>query len=143
MAQSIDSHALGVSRASERAYPELWKLRLVAGGIILFAAVVELFSVSWDIQWHTAVGRDRTLTMPHLFILGGIVVMGLTALAAVLTETVWTRRRPALAQGGTVFAGFFSSSLGAYLAGYGALDAAIAFPLDQYWHTLYGAACSV
>lgn len=138
MAQSIDSRTLGVSRVGEHAYSELWKLRLVSGEIILFAAVVELFSVSWDIQWHTAVGRDRTLTMPHLFILGGIVVMGLTALAAVLTETVWARRRPALAQGGTAFAGFFSSSLGAYLAGYGALDAAIAFPLDQYWHTLYG-----
>src|SRR5690348_1419401 len=138
MAQSINSRALESERASERAYPELWKVRLVLGGIILFAAVVELFSVSWDIQWHTAVGRDRTLTMPHLFILGGIVGVGLTALVAVLTETVWARRRPALAQGGTTFAGFFSSSPGAYLAGYGALAAAIAFPLDQYWHTLYG-----
>ena len=138
MAQSIDGYALDTSHVSERAYPGLWKLRLALGWTSLFANLVGLFAVSWDAQWHTAVGRDRTLTAPHLFILGSALVMGLAAVAAVLIETAWARRNPPVATYGTRFAGFFSSSLGAYLIGFGALDAAVSFPLDQYWHTLYG-----
>jgi hypothetical protein len=61
MAQSIESQQLSSSRASEPALPGLWKVRLALGWTILFAALVGLFAVSWDIQWHTAVGRDRTL----------------------------------------------------------------------------------
>jgi hypothetical protein len=138
MEQSIRVQALSGSPTQERSHLGLWRLRLALGGTILFAALVGLFAVSWDIQWHTAVGRDRTLTAPHLFILGSVTVMGMTALAAVLIETLWARRNPPVAKSGTRFAGFFSSSFGAYLVGYGALDAAIAFPIDQYWHTLYG-----
>lgn len=138
MAQSIDSYALDTSHVSARASAGLWKLRLALGWTILFAALVGLFALSWDIQWHTAVGRDRTLTAPHLFILGSATLMGLAALTAVLIETAWARRSAPVAQKGAMFAGFFSSSLGAYLVGYGALDAAIGFPIDQYWHTLYG-----
>jgi hypothetical protein len=102
-----------------------------------------LFATSWDIQWHTAVGRDRTLTAPHLFILGSITIMGIAALAAVLIETTWTRRNPSLAQYGITFANMFSGSLGTFLVGYGALTSAIAFPIDQYWHTLYGIDVSI
>ena len=137
MAQSIGGQALSGS------HPGLWKLRLALGGTSLFAALVGLFAISWDIQWHSAVGRDRTLTAPHLFILGSVTVMGLVALAAVLIETLWARRTPPVAKSGTTFAGFFSSSMGTYLVGYGALDSAIAFPIDQYWHTLYGIDVSI
>ncbi|HLI70803.1 MAG TPA: hypothetical protein VKV19_13675 [Ktedonobacteraceae bacterium] len=138
MAQSIGSRPLSTPRVGAYAYVGLWRLRLALGWVMLLATMVGLFAVSWDVQWHTAVGRDRTLTMPHLFILGSITVTGLVALAAVLIETIWARRDVSVAQEGTHFASMFSSSLGAYLVGYGALDAAIAFPLDQYWHTLYG-----
>lgn len=138
MAKSIESQTLNTSHLQERTYPEVWKLRLALGWTILFGALVGLFSLSWDIQWHTAVGRDRTLTPPHLFILGSVALMGLAAVTAVLIETLWARRSASIAQSGTPFAGFFSGSLGAYLVGYGALDTAIAFPIDQYWHTLYG-----
>ena len=138
MAQSIDSRALNTSQESERAAASLWKLRLLAGWTVLFASLVGLFAVIWDIQWHAAVGRDRTLTAPHLFILGSATLLGITALAAVLIETGWARRSALVAKSGTAFAGFFSSSVGAYLVGYGALATAIAFPIDQYWHTLYG-----
>ncbi|BCL77606.1 hypothetical protein ccbrp13_00710 [Ktedonobacteria bacterium brp13] len=69
MAHSIDSSALDVSRMKSPASTELWKLRLIFGWIILFAAVVGLLALSWDIQWHVTVGQDRTLTAPHLFIL--------------------------------------------------------------------------
>ncbi len=143
MAQSINGLVLSGLSTPERSYHELWRLRLALGWTILFAALVGLFALSWDIQWHTAVGRDRTLTAPHLFILGSIAVMGIVALVAVLIETVWARRNPSLAKSGTPFVGFFSSSLGAYLVGYGALASAIAFPIDQYWHTLYGIDVSI
>lgn len=143
MAQSIANHKLSISSASERVYPKIWKLRLALAWTILAASLGSLFAVSWDIQWHSAVGRDRTLTAPHLFILGSLVIAGLTALLAVLIETAWARRNTLVAQNGTRFAGVFSSSLGAYLVGYGALDSAIAFPLDQYWHTLYGIDVSI
>src|SRR5579884_4301085 len=144
MAQPIEAQALNNDTlAGERTYPALWKLRLVSGWIMLLTSLVGLFAVSWDIQWHIAVGRDRTLTAPHLFILGSITVTGLAALAAVLLETLWARRNASVAQESTTFAGIFSSSLGTYLVGYGALDAAIAFPLDQYWHTLYGIDVSI
>ena len=135
---SLGGRALATPLVNERAPAGLWKLRLFCGWTILLAALVGLFALSWDIQWHTAVGRDRTLTAPHLFILGSATLMGLTALVAVLLETRWARQSRAVAQNGTRFASFFSSSLGIYLVGYGALDAAIGFPIDQYWHTLYG-----
>jgi hypothetical protein len=138
MAHSIDGYALDTPHVNKHVSTGLWKLRLAFGCTILFAALVGLFALSWDIQWHIAVGRDRTLTAPHLFILGSAMLMGLAALASVLIETVWARHSIPVAKSGTTFAGFFSSSLGAYLVGYGALDAAIGFPIDQYWHTLYG-----
>ena len=143
MAQSIDGLVLGDLSTPERTSHELWRLRLILGWIVLFGALVGLFALSWDIQWHTAIGRDRTLTAPHLFILGSIAVMGLAALLAVLIETFWTRREPAPTQGSIPFAGLFRSSLGTYLVGYGALASAIAFPIDQYWHTLYGVDVSI
>lgn len=143
MARSINGLALSDLHTSDHSYQELWRLRLALGWVILFGALIDLFALSWDIQWHSTVGRDRTLTAPHLFILGGISVMGITALLAVLIETAWARRNPALTKRGTAFAGLFNSSLGAYLVGYGALASAIAFPIDQYWHTLYGIDVSI
>lgn len=65
---------------------------------------------------------------------------GSATLATSRIETAWARRRPLLANNGTTFAGFFSSALGAYLVGYGALDSAIRHPEgDTYatpdgWH---------
>jgi hypothetical protein len=138
MAESVSPASWEMPRVEKRALPALWQFRLVFGWIILVGAVVGFFSFSWDIQWHTDVGRDRTLTMPHLFILGSITLMGLAALAAVLSETWWARRNLAVARFGTTFAGTFSSAPGMYMVGFGALTAAIGFPLDQYWHTLYG-----
>ena len=143
MAQSINAQALDNVEMQQRSDAGLWKLRLALGWIILLGYVVGFFAFSWDIQWHSAVGRDRTLTAPHLFILGGVTFTGLVALVAVLIETMWARRNTSVAKSSTSFAGFFSSSLGAYLVGYGSLTAAIAFPVDQYWHTLYGIDVSI
>ncbi|HEU5199449.1 MAG TPA: hypothetical protein VFU32_07420 [Ktedonobacterales bacterium] len=116
----------------------VWTARLVLGWSILLGAICFFLGVSWDIQWHTLVGRDRTLIPPHDVMLTGVGLSGLAALAAIGFETIWARRHPLVVRRSTRFADIFHASLGAYLAGYGALCAAIAFPLDAYWHALFG-----
>ncbi len=113
-------------------------LRLALGWTVLVGALLFFFGTSWDIQWHTYVGRDRTLIPPHLMMLGGVILSGSAAFVAILAETVWTRRRPDVDRYTTAFAGLFRGPLGAYVAGFAALTAGIAFPLDSYWHALYG-----
>lgn len=118
-------------------YAVLW-LRLTCGLTTLLGAVISFFALSWDIQWHTFVGRDRTLTPPHVLLLSGIVVCGIGALVAVIVETQWVKNNQALQQRSTAFANRFAAPLGIYISGYAALNMAVAFPVDQYWHTLYG-----
>jgi len=67
-------------------------LRLGLGWVQLIAGLAFVFGTAWDIQWHTAVGRDRLWTSPHLMMLAGIAVAGLVSLAAVLKGTVDVRR---------------------------------------------------
>src|SRR5581483_4835910 len=91
----------------------LWILRLVLGNLILLGSIITTLGVSWDIQWHSFVGRDRTLIPPHELMLGGILLSGIVALAAVLIETLWVRRNLLSAEYSTNFTGIFHSSLGA------------------------------
>src|SRR5262249_55712859 len=116
----------------------LWMLRLGLGAVVLLASLMCFLGTSWDIQWHSLIGRDRILIPPHEMMLGGVALSGFAAIADVLLETIWARRRPLLADHMVRFAGLFSASLGGYVAGFAALDAAVAFPLDAYWHALYG-----
>src|ERR1041385_7072806 len=139
MAKALDSSEL-VSSSSSQVYSlrSIVTLRVISGIIIILGSITTLIGVSWDVQWHDFIGRDRTLIPPHIMMLTGIFVGGLVAMATVLLETGWARRNTRLASHSTAFAGFFSSSLGTYIAGFTALCAAIAFPLDAYWHALYG-----
>ncbi|HLZ55418.1 MAG TPA: hypothetical protein VKR06_00610 [Ktedonosporobacter sp.] len=136
MAAFGNIHTLQGSSALE--LRSVWMQRLTLGGTTLLGAAIFMLGTCWDIQWHSFVGRDRTLIPPHIMMLSGITLAGLAALTSVLIETLWTRRNPLLTRHTTEFAGLFRSSLGSYLAGFAALDAAIAFPLDAYWHSLYG-----
>lgn len=113
--------------------------RLAAGAAVLLALASFVLGTAWDIQWHTAVGRDRPLTWPHVLMLGGIALAGLASLALVLFDT-WRFRRggPVSAANSSRIAWLFQAPAGFAAAGLGALSAAIAFPLDDYWHTLYG-----
>ena len=113
-------------------------LRLTGGLVALLGALISFFGTSWDIQWHALIGRDRTLIPPHEMMLAGITIAGIAAVTVIVTETIWARRYPSMAQQFTPFAGLFSGPLGAYIVGYAALNSAVAFPLDTYWHTLYG-----
>jgi hypothetical protein len=116
----------------------LYILRLALGYTVLLGSILFLLGTSWDIQWHSLIGRDRTLIPPHIIMLSGVAVSGIASLIAVFNETFLVRRYPLIAQNSTRFGNAFHSSLGTYIAGYAALNAAIAFPLDAYWHALYG-----
>jgi hypothetical protein len=115
-----------------------WLARVILGSMVLTGATAYLIGFAWDIQWHLAVGRDRPFIVPHLMVLSGIAISGLAALSAILVETVAAHGNPAGAPPGTTHLGSFQGPRGAYLAGFGALASTIAFPLDNYWHSLYG-----
>ncbi len=71
-------------------------------------------------------------------ILSSIGLAGIVALISILIETRWAKRQPELRPYSTDFLSVLHSSLGSYLVGFGAVCSAIAFPLDTYWHSLYG-----
>lgn len=103
---------------------------------LVLAQIAFVFGAAWDIQWHYAIGRDRPFIPPHLLLLGGIAATGVLALGGVLWSSL---RRPAADGSGrlTLFKKF-RAPVGLYLAGFGALCSALAFPWDDYWHRLYG-----
>ncbi|MGI9060267.1 MAG: hypothetical protein ACR2H5_17020 [Ktedonobacteraceae bacterium] len=139
MAKALDrSELLSGAPSLARSLRAVGLLRLVLGSIILLGSILFLLGTSWDIQWHTYIGRDRTLIPPHIMMLTGVALSGVAALLSVVIESIWARRNTAIAQNSMSFAELFRGSMGAYIAGFGALDAAIAFPLDSYWHALYG-----
>ena len=70
--------------------------------------------------------------------LTGVTLVGILALTSVIIETRLAKRHAQVRPYTSTFADLFSSSLGAYVAGFAALNAGIAFPLDSYWHALYG-----
>ena len=110
----------------------------MTGSTLILVSLVGLLGADWDIQWHAVIGRDRTFTPPHDLILISIGLSGIVALIGILIETSWSRRHPDLRPYGTDFLGVLRSSLGSYLVGFGAVCSAVAFPLDTYWHSLYG-----
>ncbi|GAC1643381.1 MAG: hypothetical protein NVS4B12_07610 [Ktedonobacteraceae bacterium] len=113
-------------------------LRLALGLTAAFGALIFFLGTTWDIQWHQYIGRDRTLIPPHQMMLVGVALSGFAGLVAVIMETIWARKSTVIAQHSTPFADIFHGSLGAYIVGFAALNAAVAFPLDSYWHALYG-----
>ncbi len=117
---------------------DLTRLRLVTGLILILNSLMGVLGADWDIQWHAVVGRDRTFTPPHDLILLAIALSGIVALTSILIETSWARRQPELQAYSTDFMGLLHASTGSYLIGFGAVCSAVAFPLDTYWHSLYG-----
>jgi MFS family permease len=92
MAKTLDETAVFTDATTPaRSLQAVSTLRLLLGLAALLGTIIFLEGTSWDIQWHTFIGRDRTLIPPHLMMLSGVT-----------------------------------------------LTAALAFPLDAYWHSLYG-----
>ena len=139
MAKALNhTGTLGQPVASTRSLQSVQTLRLVLGYTATFGALLFLLGTSWDIQWHEYIGRDRTLIPPHMMMLSGVALSGLAGLAAIVIESLWARRSFVVARSSTNFSDIFYGSIGAYIVGFAALNAAIAFPLDSYWHALYG-----
>src|SRR5437764_11873354 len=135
MAKTLDGTTVfNDSTTLARSLRTVSTLRLVLGLTALLGAIIFLEGTSWDIQWHSYIGRDRTLIPPHLMMLSGVALSGLSGLLSVLIESGWPRRNTIIAQYIVSFAQIFSVPLGACLVGYTALTTAIAFPLNAYWH---------
>ena len=99
----------------------------------------ELGSI-WDREWHYYVGRDQFWTPPHTLIYLSVTGAGLLALTVVLVDTLrYFKGAPGVDDTSTVcIFKFFHAPLGFIIAGFGALQALVSAPLDNYWHTLYG-----
>jgi hypothetical protein len=113
-------------------------IRMAYTALLGLALTIFTVGAAWDIQWHPAVGRDRPQTPPHQMLLGGSMGSGLLSLALILLDTWRARRGAPIDDSNSTRLMFFRAPIGAIVAGFGALLGAIAFPLDDYWHTLYG-----
>lgn len=114
-------------------------LRLAGAQLLTLALILFVAGAAWDIQWHPSVGRDRVLSSPHILLLAGIALSGLLSLALILLDSWRARRGPAVGEhNSTLVLGAFRAPIGLYMVGVGALLGTLAFPLDDYWHTLYG-----
>ena len=139
MAKALDNTgALGQPVSLTRSLASVQTLRLVLGLTAAFGSMIFFLGTAWDIQWHSYIGRDRTLIPPHEMMLTGVALSGIAGLVVVIVESIWARKSSTIAQHSTPFADIFHGSLGAYIVGFAALNAAVAFPLDSYWHALYG-----
>ena len=139
MAKALDHTGVLEQPASlARSLQSVQTLRLTLGLTAALGSVIFFLGTTWDIQWHEYIGRDRTLIPPHQMMLTGVALSGIAGLVAVIVESIWARKSSTIAQHSTPFADIFHGSLGAYIVGFAALNAAVAFPLDSYWHALYG-----
>ena len=114
MAKTLDGTAVFTgSTTLARSLRAVSMLRLVLGLTALLGAIIFLEGTSWDIQWHSYIGRDRTLIPPHIMMLSGVALSGISGLLTVLIESLWARRNKIIAQYSVGFAELFSGPLGA------------------------------
>jgi hypothetical protein len=100
--------------------------------IALWSLVVALAGFSWDVAWHADLGRDQALlTPPHTMILIGLNGIGLAALASIALATA--DHAEVGLRVGRLRVPWSSLPMGLMATG-----AVIGFPLDNYWHSVYG-----
>ena len=101
-------------------------------GIALWSLLVAMVGFSWDVAWHADLGRDQALfTPPHVMILLGLGGIGVAALAAIVIASA--ERAPVGLAVGRLRIPWSSIPMGILATG-----ALIGFPLDDYWHSVYG-----
>src|SRR5436305_14421178 len=107
MAKTFDGTAVfNDSTTLTRSLRAVSTLRLVLGLTALLGAIIFLEGTSWDIHWHTYIGRDRTLIPPHIMMLSGVALSGIPGLLTVLIESWWVRRNKIIMQYSSRFAEF-------------------------------------
>jgi hypothetical protein len=115
-------------------------LRRISAWLMFIFLLQGQLGAIWDREWHFFVGRDQFWTPPHTLIYSCVTGAGLIALIVVLADTVrYYKHIPGVDDTSTVrIFGVFHAPLGFIIAGFGALQALVAAPLDNYWHMLYG-----
>lgn len=103
---------------------------------VSFAALFTIIGITWDISWHTTIGRDKFLSPPHLLIYLGAIFGGLFSGLQVLWNTF--RAGPVIKNSLVKVWGVFYSSLGALFCIWGALAMLTSAPFDDWWHNTYG-----
>lgn len=143
MAQSETSAAeLIAMRSVEQARPDRVerRLRRISAWLMFIFLLQGQLGAIWDREWHFFVGRDQFWTPPHTLIYSCVTGAGLIALIVVISDTIrYYRHAPGVDDTSTVrIFNVFHAPLGFIIAGFGALQALVAAPLDNYWHMLYG-----
>jgi hypothetical protein len=102
--------------------------------VAVLAMFVAGYGLYWDIQWHDFVGRDTFFIPPHMLLYSGIALTGISALLSILYESLFRNA----GNGSVSFLWLFRGARGMFVTGFGILFIALAAPLDDYWHRLYG-----
>ncbi|MFM1768111.1 MAG: hypothetical protein RJA22_640 [Verrucomicrobiota bacterium] len=106
-----------------------------AARITVLAGVAILAGITWDISWHSTIGRDTFWSPPHLCIHAGGVLGGLVCGWLLLRASfLGTPAERAAAVG---FWGL-RAPLGAWITLWGALAMVTSAPFDDWWHNAYG-----
>ena len=136
VAESLSLHAQ-VQMRTDRAERYL---RRISAWIMLILLLQGELGAIWDREWHYYVGRDWFWTPPHTLIYSCVAGAGVLALVVVLTDTVRYFKGASGVDDTSTISVFrvFHAPLGFVIAGFGALVALAAAPLDNYWHNLYG-----
>ena len=115
-------------------------LRRLTAWVMLVCLLQGELGAVWDREWHFFVGRDQFWTPPHTLIYSCVTGAGLIALAVVIADTVrYYKGIVGVDDSSTVrIFTLFHAPLGFIIAGFGALQALVSAPLDNYWHNLYG-----
>lgn len=114
-------------------------LRLAVGWLLLAIWIVSAWSLDWDADWHTRVGRDGFWTPPHWVFYTTVAACGILCLGMVVLETfLYYRRYPGFTKETTTPILFFRGPVGFALAGFGLAIMLFSAPLDDYWHRLFG-----
>ncbi len=114
-------------------------LRQIAAWLLIFFSLMSTLGLPWDEEWHRSVGRDQFFTPPHILLYSSTALVGILCVVMVLWDTVRYRRGLGADETNTVSVfGLFHAPLGFVVTGFGALTTALAAPLDNYWHELYG-----
>ena len=100
--------------------------------ISVWSLAVAVIGFTWDVAWHADLGRDTALfTPPHTMILLGLAGIGVAALVAIALATA--DRAEVGLRVGVLRVPWSALPLGLMAAG-----AVVGFPLDDYWHSVYG-----
>jgi hypothetical protein len=130
------------SRVETLALPDRTEryLRRTAAWAMFFFLLQGQLGAIWDREWHFFVGRDWFWTPPHTLIYSCVSGAGIIALGVTLADTIrYLKGAPGVDDSSTVAVfKVFHAPLGFIIAGFGALVALVAAPLDNYWHNLYG-----